>query len=297
MLRARSHVALMLARAPCLTLLATVLAVGAAARAGGRRRRSSRLRRRPCRAGGRRGRRGAARRRRPPQSPRSPEGRRRRPRHPSRPRTRPSSSSREPQGDDLAPAARRAGQADQGQPAALRPLPPLPPHREEARDEPAAHAAALPDGPPLARPPRRGRLGLPQPDGREEPAQPAHEGAGLRLPGRRGEGDRAARLPAAGRSTRSASATTRTRRSCTWTCARTGRRSGSTTRVRASARSTRRIRTRTCATGRADSYQPDARSMNPGRPTTRQCQRRAAGNAAPQKDEAQPSETPEQALK
>ena len=56
----------------------------------------------------------------------------------------------EPQGDVLAAPARRAGQTGQGQPEALRSLPALPPHRGEALDEPAAHAAALPDGPPLA---------------------------------------------------------------------------------------------------------------------------------------------------
>ena len=198
---------------------------------------------------------------------------------------------REPQGDVLAPAARRAGQAGQGQPEALRSLPPLPPHREEARDEPAAHAPALSDGPPLARAPRRGRVGLSQPDGRQEPAQPAHEGAGLRFPRRGREDHRAARLPAQDLRKKSASATTRTRRSCTSTCARTGRRSGSTTRARASARSTRRIPSEDLRTGRADTYRPTKIDESWAADDTSMPGENAA-KTAPPKDEAQASEPP-----
>src|SRR5215831_5963098 len=85
-------------------------------------------------------------------------------------------SPREPRRLDAAAAARRAGQAGEGTAKALRPFSPLPPHRPAARDEPAAHAPHVPDGPPLSRAQHRGVAGYRHPEVAKNPHSPHMKG-------------------------------------------------------------------------------------------------------------------------
>ena len=139
--------------------------------------------------------------------------------------------------------------------------------RTSARDEPAPHAPPLPDREALAGQAPGGGLGLSPPDGGEEPAQPAHAGAGLRFPRRRGEGGRASRLPAARlREGRGRLLPELVLRSPA-TSARTGRRSGSTIRVRGERAVYSENPERRSRSGRADKYHPtkiDASWANEG---------------------------------
>ncbi len=156
----------------------------------------------------------------------------------------------------------------------------LPLHQDAAHHESAAGELALPGRAPLAGTARGDRLGL-------SPSLPWPRTRTARtcrvwpaISGWRGSRHGAARLPAQRLSRRSGSATTRTRRSCTSTCARTGRRSGSTTRVRASGPSTRRTPDRDLKNGRAEpTSRPKSTAPGPTRRprcATTQSRRRAA---------------------
>src|SRR5438270_658112 len=85
------------------------------------------------------------------------------------------------------PPARRARPPGEGDAAELRSFLALPPHQHAAQDGPAVDEALVHHRAPLAGPAPGDRLGLPAPDRRQEPPQPAHEGTGLRLPRRGGQ--------------------------------------------------------------------------------------------------------------